>query len=169
MVLQDVLKKGLSIVFCGTAAGNKSAELAQYYAGPGNKFYPILAEIGLTPRRLDPSEFKTLPEYGIGLTDLVKMASGNDNVLKSAHFDVQSFTEKILSYQPKVLCFNGKKAASVFFGLRKTSSISFGFQHSKTIGNTKIFVAPSTSGAANGYWDKEVWQQLPKLLNGLKG
>src|SRR3546814_13773735 len=49
-VLPDVLAPGLRLVFCGSAAGRKSAELGAYYAGPGNKFWPTLYEIGLTPR-----------------------------------------------------------------------------------------------------------------------
>src|SRR3546814_6083057 len=53
-VLPDVLAPGLRLVFCGSAAGRKSAELGAYYAGPGNKFWPTLYEIGLTPRHFRP-------------------------------------------------------------------------------------------------------------------
>jgi TDG/mug DNA glycosylase family protein len=64
--LDDVLGHGLKVVFCGTAAGTVSAELGQYYAGPGNKFWKTLHRIGLTERELDPAEFRTLPARGIG-------------------------------------------------------------------------------------------------------
>ena len=42
MILPDLLKDNLKIVFCGTAAGNKSAERKAYYAVAGNLFYPAL-------------------------------------------------------------------------------------------------------------------------------
>jgi hypothetical protein len=86
-VLPDILEPGLRIVFCGTAAGARSAELGQPYAGPGNKFWRVLEEVCLTPTRLTPAEFRDLPRYGIGLTDLAKFASGSDSVLRSADFD----------------------------------------------------------------------------------
>ena len=52
MILPDRLQAGLRLVLCGTAAGRVSALRGQYYAGPGNLFWPLLAETGLTPRRL---------------------------------------------------------------------------------------------------------------------
>ena len=72
MILPDLLKENLKIVFCGTAAGNKSAERKAYYAGAGNLFYPTLASCDLTPRILKPQEFPELLNYQIGLTDLAK-------------------------------------------------------------------------------------------------
>ena len=49
--LQDLLSPGLDLVVCGTAASSVSAEKGQYYAGPGNRLWSVLAETGLTPRR----------------------------------------------------------------------------------------------------------------------
>ena len=83
MVLPDVIVPDLKIVFCGSAAGEKSARVGAYYAGPGNKFWRVLYEVRLTPRRLQPNEFSILPQFGIGLTDLVKTVSGGDRWLKS--------------------------------------------------------------------------------------
>jgi TDG/mug DNA glycosylase family protein len=59
-VLDDLLKHGLKLVVCGTAAGARSAELKQYYAGPGDKFWRTLFELGLTPRQLAPGEAELL-------------------------------------------------------------------------------------------------------------
>jgi len=67
-ILPDVLAPGLSIVFCGTAAGTESARRRAYYAHPQNRFWRVLHEAGLTPRRLAPAEFALLPDFGLGLT-----------------------------------------------------------------------------------------------------
>ena len=56
----------MRIVFCGTAAGAASARGGAYYAGPGNKSWATLHEIGLTPRRLAPFEFASMLDHGIG-------------------------------------------------------------------------------------------------------
>ncbi len=163
MILQDVLKENLDVVFCGTAVGTASALKQSYYAGPGNQFYSILAKTKLTPKRLMPENYRELLNYKIGLTDLVKGVSGNDNVLKTEHFDVQSFGEKIMKYQPKIVCFNGKAAAAALFNSRNTSAIDYGFL-TQTIGKTRLFVAPSTSGSARGFWDEKYWYLLKKEL-----
>lgn len=143
-MLPDVLKPDLKIVFCGTAAGRKSAELGFYYAGNGNKFWKTLFETGLTPRLLMPSEFSELINWGIGLTDMVKDKSGMDNNLMRSDFKNNGLVEKIQKYNPRYLCFNGKKAAKEFYGY---NYVEYGLQE-KRVYDTSIFIAPSTSGAA---------------------
>jgi TDG/mug DNA glycosylase family protein len=159
-MLDDLLAPGLAVVFCGSAAGTRSARLRQYYAGHGNKFWRILAETGLTPRRLDPSEYRQLLSHGIGLTDLVKHQSGGDAQIDFRRAGVRELERKIARLQPGVLCFNGKRAASEFLGRR---AIEPGLQP-EVIGATRIFAAPSTSGAANGSWDPAQWQRLAELI-----
>ena len=77
-VLPDVLAPGLRLVFCGTAAGKELARRAAYYAHPQNRFWRALFEAGLTPRLLRPEEYAEALQWGIGLTDLAKHASGMD-------------------------------------------------------------------------------------------
>lgn len=158
-VLPDVLEPGLKLVFCGTAAGSTSARVGQYYAGPRNKFWPTLHAVGLTPRRLRPEEFRTLPRYGLGLTDLAKYAFGSDGDLRSADYAAGAFEAKVLETAPEVLCFNGKKAAQTYLG---TKRVVFG-ELTRRIGDTRLFVAPSTSGAASGHWDVAYWHRLAAL------
>lgn len=164
MILPDLLTHNLKIVFCGKAAGNKSAERKAYYAGAGNLFYPKLASCGFTPSMLKPQEFPELLQYGIVLTDLAKHHFGMDKDLKEEHFDTQGFEEKILKYQTQYVCFNGKEAAKVYFNFKYTKQVSYGLQD-RTIGNIKLFVAPSTSSAGRASWDETIWQQLKHLTN----
>src|SRR4051794_30853339 len=93
--LPDVLQLGLRVVFCGTAAGTKSASLGAYCAGPGNSFWATLHTVGLTPRQLAPAEFKLLPTYGVGLTDIAKYRAGNDAALAGSDFDAPAFSTKL--------------------------------------------------------------------------
>jgi TDG/mug DNA glycosylase family protein len=166
MILPDLLKPNLNIVFCGTAAGEVSARKQAYYAGPGNQFYPVLHRIGLTPSLLDPDHYEELLNHKIGLTDMVKLTSGNDNVLRKRDYDVASFSKKIFLYQPKIVCFNGKKAAAEFWG-KKTKEIDYGLM-AGTIGETRMFCAPSTSGSARRYWNEDVWHELKLVLQAIK-
>ncbi len=161
MILKDVLERGMKVVFCGTAVGDQSALRGAYYAGPGNQFWPILAETGLTPYRLLPEQYPFLVKFRIGLTDLVKGRAGRDTVLAAHDFDVGIFKAKIEMFAPMAVGFNGKKAAEVFFG---RTGIEYGPQEVR-IGKTALFVLPSTSGAARGYWDPEYWWELARFIS----
>jgi TDG/mug DNA glycosylase family protein len=88
-IVGDVLRSGLLVVFCGTALGRASANAKAYYAHPRNLFWTTLHNIGLTKadRPLTPSEYMRVLEFGIGLTDLCKVAFGNDSDLRGTAFD----------------------------------------------------------------------------------
>ncbi|NLN96176.1 MAG: mismatch-specific DNA-glycosylase [Bacteroidales bacterium] len=162
MKIPDLLKENLKVVFCGTAAGNRSAQQEAYYAGCGNKFYCVLHHAGFTPVQLIPSQYEQLIDYGIGLTDLVKQKSGMDKDLKQEDYNISDFNEKIEKYKPQFVCFNGKEAAKKYFGVEK---IDYGLQN-ECLGETKFFVAPSTSAKAHSYWNEEYWKKLNTLTNG---
>jgi TDG/mug DNA glycosylase family protein len=164
-MLDDLLQPNLKIVFCGTAAGKISAARGQYYAKPNNRFWQVLHEVGLTPRKLSPKECQEVVQHGIGLTDLVKYASGMDRDLQDQDYDVPRFNELMIRYSPDVIAFNGKKAAAKFFQ-RSKPKIKYGKQ-TETLDKIVIFVLPSTSGA-NGWWEKrrhyEHWLALADFV-----
>lgn len=163
-ILPDVLKPGLRVVFCGTQAGAASARRGAYYAGPGNKFWPVLHQIGLVPVRLLPEDFRTLPRYGIGLTDVAKRTSGPDSALRGDHFDVTGFTTRVAASAPRILAFNGKRAAQAVLGVGE-GQLAYGRQ-AETLAGTDIYILPSTSGAAAGFWSIEPWKQLAMAVTG---
>lgn len=156
-MLPDVLRPGLTVVFCGTAAGAVSARRGAYYAGPGNKFWAILFKTGLTPRQLRPEEFPLLPDWGIGLTDIVKSKSGGDRVFRRADYDAASLEDRILDFAPPLVVFNGKNAAKRYLGRK---AVPYGPIEDATIGATRLYVVPSTSGAANGFWNEAHWFEV---------
>lgn len=160
--LTDMLKNGLNIVFCGTAVGNKSAQSGAYYASRSNAFWKVLAQTGLTKVEILPSDYKKLFKYSIGLTDINKTESGMDkDVELNDDTDVTILRFKILKYAPKILAFTSKEAAKVFF---RTKNVQYGLQP-QSIGNTKIYICPSTSGAARGHFDIKYWSELKGLLS----
>jgi double-stranded uracil-DNA glycosylase len=154
-ILPDVLQPGLRMVFCGTAAGRRSAEERAYYAHPGNLFWRALFQAGFTPRLLAPQEFPLLPGFGIGLTDLAKRHSGNDDELPRDAFDVPGLIAKIERHEPGVLAFTSKNAARAALG----ASTTYGLQPQR-FGCTQVFVLPSPSGQARGHWDLAYWVAL---------
>jgi TDG/mug DNA glycosylase family protein len=161
-ILPDVLRPGLRLVFCGTAAGKRSAAERAYYAHPGNMFWRALFEAALTPRQLAPSEFPLLPDYGIGLTDLAKRHAGNDNELPQDAFDVPALIAKIERHAPRMLAFTSKHAARALLD----RAVNYGLQE-KPIAGTQLFVLPSPSGQARGHWNLALWQALSECVRQL--
>lgn len=162
-VLPDVLTAGLRVVFCGTQAGAVSARRGAYYAGPGNKFWKTLFETGLVPQPLGPADFPDLPRYGIGFTDVAKGTSGPDAALKQRHFDIIGFLAKIHEHAPAIVAFNGKRAARAGLGKEREPTLVYGLQPF-SIAGSRVFILPSTSGAASGYWSIEPWRELAALV-----
>jgi double-stranded uracil-DNA glycosylase len=159
MVLPDVIGPGLRVVFCGTAVSAASARRAAYYAGPGNKFWATLYEIGLTPRRLRPAEYASVLDYGLGLTDLCKLQSGSDVQIGSRGFDVRRVEELIRVHAPQVIAFNGVNA-----GRTALRSFEIYGRQSCSFGGAEAWVLPSTSGAANRWWDLSPWRDLGERI-----
>ena len=159
-ILPDVLEPGLQLVFCGTAPSRRSAAEGAYYAHPGNHFWRALFDAGFTPRHFAPAEFRQLLPLGIGLTDLAKRHSGNDSELPGDALDVVALKTKIERYAPQRIAFTSKNAARAALGRRIAA---YGRQ-AECIAATRVFVLPSPSGQARGYWDLAPWLDLARRL-----
>ncbi len=157
-MLPDVLRPGLRIVFCGTAAGTVSAARGWYYAHPQNKFWRALHASGLTPRLLAPAEYLELLRYGVGLTDIAKTVSGMDKQLPTAALGeaaCAALRAKIHAVEPTILAFTSLTAGRRY--LRREAG--FGEQPER-IGETRLWVLPSPSPTANWNWDESWWRAL---------
>ncbi len=158
-LVPDLLAPDLQLVFCGTAPSKASAAAKAYYARPGNKFWPTLHAVGITPRRFAPQEYPALLALGIGLTDLCKVHSGVDAELPIDAFDTAAFARKLKKYRPKVVAFTSKNAAQNYFG----RAVEYGWcneKNTKAQTTVRFFVLPSPSGLATRFFDIEVWRGL---------
>ena len=146
MALPDLLADNLKLVICSVDAD---------YAAAGNRLWETLHDIGLTPRTLEPSEWQSLLEFGIGLVELEPDTAGVGVRFEGG----KELRRKLREYAPRTLVFNGKKAAKEYF---KMPTTVYGLLPN-TIGTTKLFVCPSTSAAAKSSWDPRWWQVMAKL------
>jgi len=167
-LIPDVLTDGLRVVFCGSALGDVSWERRAYYANPSNRFWQTLAEVGLTPRRLVAEEYPRLIDWGIGLTDLVKTDHGQDAHIFDGHVDLDEarrlLREKVLGWQPRVLAFTSRTVAAQFLERRTGTG-----RQQECIGQTAIWILPSTSGLAQRFFDIGPWQDLARFVRDTAG
>ncbi|MDE3060354.1 MAG: mismatch-specific DNA-glycosylase [Pseudomonadota bacterium] len=159
-IVPDLLAPHLKLVFCGTAPSAASARARAYYANPGNQFWKVLHRVGLTPTLFRPQEYPKLLSLGIGMTDVCKTASGNDDELPAAAIDPESVRKKLVRYQPQWAAFTSKYSASVYFKRK----VEYGVQPDR-LGQTQFYVCCSTSGRARRFWREEVWEGLAALIS----
>ena len=169
-ILPDVLSHNLDVVICGEAAGYDSFESGTYYRNKSNKFWNIVYETRLTPIKLDSADFGILLDYGIGLTNLISQEMHSDRAKRRKEikcdkermsFFRSELEKKIFEYTPRIIAFNGKGNAELFFDRKITT---YGLQ-TEFIGNSSVFVLESTSGSANAYWNNGYsWYALVDFL-----
>jgi double-stranded uracil-DNA glycosylase len=152
----DILAPGLRAVFCGINPGRRSAAAGCHFANPRNDFWRLLADAGLTPRQLDPSEQWDLLEFGYGLTNAAYRTTRGSSDLRRADFAgaAERLARIASELEPAAFAFVGKAAYQGAFRERP----SLGLQE-RRLGDTRLFVLPSTSpaNAAVPYAERLIW------------
>jgi TDG/mug DNA glycosylase family protein len=140
--LPDYLRPGLDIVFIGLNPGLYSAQVGHYFAHKQNRFWPALSASGLVPDILRPEDDARLPDWGLGLTDIVKRPTHGIHELTPAEFrrGAKALEEKIAYYNPRIVCFVGFTGYNVCCG----KDGGAGRQEAR-FGGAYVFVIPSTS------------------------
>ena len=159
--LTDRIEPGVRVLLVGINPGVRSAETGHHFAGPSNRFWKLLYESGLVPEPITYEDDARLPEWGLGMTNLVARPSpGIDDLRPSDYLDGWKVLEgKIARYRPEIVAFVGVTlyralwkvlGASARKGTTHTVSrglphIHPGFQRG-TVHGARIFILPNPSG-----------------------
>jgi len=140
----DVLAPDLRVVFVGINPGRVSAAARTHFANPRNDFWRLLHASRLTPRLYVPDEQFSLLEEGIGVTNAAYRTTPGSGDLRRADFagSAERLERIAREFAPRWMAFVGKEAYRGAFGTRA----ELGLQRD-TLGETKLFVLPSTSPA----------------------
>ncbi|MGM8366549.1 G/U mismatch-specific DNA glycosylase [Virgibacillus sp. W0181] len=143
--IPDYLQKNLEILFVGFNPSIRSSETGYHYANPTNRFWTILHEAGLTPKKFKPSENDQLLKLGYGLTNIVaRPTKAASDITKKEYEEGRiKLKEKIVYYNPSIVCFVGK---GVYQQFSNKKEVPWGKQKNPVITNVIEFVAPSSSG-----------------------
>jgi len=142
--IDDVIKPGLTVLFCGINPGLYSAAVNRHFARPGNRFWPALYRGGFTPRQLRATEQWELLDYGLGITNLVARGTARADELTRAEIVAggEALVAKVLEYQPAWVAVLGITAYRSAFGSR---TVHIG-QQSGALGGANVWVLPNPSG-----------------------
>lgn len=166
MALADILGPGLRVVITGAIAARDRAEREHYYASPGNAFWVLLHESGLTPRRLAPEEDQLLPTFGVGVTDLVRTEPSPPG--RAPVFDRAALDQALHAAAPRVVAFVSKTAATSYArAAGRRLPRGYG-ELSWPVAGRPAFVLPGPSGANNGMplpLRVAMWRDLTDFLD----
>jgi len=142
--LPPIVADDLQVLFVGINPGLKSAEVGHNFARPGNRFWGALHAAGFTPRVLRPDEDGTLPEYGLGITNIAPRPTRAAAELSDAELreGAAALEQLVREIRPKLVAIVGVTAYRTAFGRRKAT---LGLQE-ETIGGRPVWILPNTSG-----------------------
>lgn len=145
LLLPDLLKPDLAVIFVGFNPSLRSARLGHHFAGRSNRFWKILYLAGLTDRLLAYQEDGRLLDYGYGLTNIVSRPTQRADEITSEEYREgrRILREKIGLYQPRIVCYVG---AGVYKAFTAKEKKVWGYQETSVIPGSRDFVAPNTSG-----------------------
>lgn len=142
--IDDVIARGLWVLFCGINPGLYSGATGYHFAHPGNRFWSALHHGGFTPRVLDPSEQRTLLTFGLGVTNLVARATQRADELTGDELRAgrASLADKVHQYRPSRVAIVGVTAYRTAFG---HAQARIGPQQTQ-LGDAPLWVLPNPSG-----------------------
>ena len=143
--LPDILVQNMKILFVGFNPGLRSGSIGHHYAGHSNRFWKLLADAQLTPRRYRPEEDSELAGLGFGLTNIVARVTKTAAEISPEEYEIGRRRLKALIglYNPKIVAFNGIGVYSQYAERRKVVA---GVQENPVILGVIDFVLPSPSG-----------------------
>lgn len=162
--IPDHLKENLDILFCGYNPSIRSSQTGHHYANPSNRFWTILFQSRITPRKYRPEEDQRLLELGYGFTNIVARPTKTAAEITKAEYEEgrELLRKKIIRYRPKIICFVGKGVYEQYSGKR---NVSWGVQSKSILPNVFEFVGPSSSGLVRMKMDEvvSIYKQLKDL------
>lgn len=134
----------------GINPGVMSATSGHHFAGPTNRFWGLLYESRIVPEPITHEDDVRLPEWGIGVTNLVaRPTPGIDTLMPGEYQEGWKILEKkIERYRPAIVAFVGVtmyRALWRVLGHVEAPVIKPGFQNA-TVHGARLFVLPNPSG-----------------------
>ncbi|WP_088007013.1 G/U mismatch-specific DNA glycosylase [Indiicoccus explosivorum] len=162
----DHIKPDLDVLFVGFNPSIRSSETGHHYAGPNNRFWTIMHEAGLTPKKLSPKEDADLLSYGYGSTNIVPRPTKEAAEITRTEYaeGAAELRRKIIRYSPKVVCFVGK---GVYQQYSRRQKVEWGRQEDPVLPDVTEFVAPSSSGLVRMKKDEIVgiYKELSRFVH----
>jgi double-stranded uracil-DNA glycosylase len=169
--LRDRIKPGVRVLFVGINPGVRSAVTGHHFAGYSNRFWKLLWDARLVPEPITYVDDRRLPEWGLGITNLIARPSPGINDLRPQDYveGWRTLERKIRRYRPSIVALVGVTLYRAILPLADTSArgsthppLGLGLQ-SLTIHGSRVFVLPNPSGRNANFSYEEMLAAFKKL------
>ena len=147
--LRDCIQPGLLVLFVGINPGLRSAQTGHHFAGYSNRFWRLLHESKLVSEPLTYREDRRLPEWRLGLTNIIGRCTAGIDVLDAAEYrlGVARLKRKIRRYQPHIVALLGVTIFRMLFAPKEQlkGPLDLGVTTMQLAG-ARIFLLPNPSG-----------------------
>ena len=150
----------MQVLFVGINPGVRSAVTGHHFAGPSNRFWKLLAESGLVPEPIGHEDDDRLPEWGLGITNVIARPSPGIEDLEASEYTSgwKILERKIARYRPAVVALVGVTVYRAVLPLLPAAALTpvrsrpaaplagvLGLRP-ETIHGARLFVLPNPSG-----------------------
>jgi double-stranded uracil-DNA glycosylase len=160
--IADLVGPDLRVLFCGINPGMRSGELGLHFARPGNRFWRLLQAGGFTDSVLVPTEQHSLPERGVGITNLVGRvtAAASELSVLELRDGATRLEAKVRALRPRCVAVLGLQAYRTAFH-RPTATIG---RQPERLGDALLWLLPNPSGLQARYQVPEMNEMYKALF-----
>ena len=170
--LRDCIQPGLLVLFVGINPGLRSAQTGHHFAGYSNRFWRLLHESKLVSEPLTYREDRRLPEWRLGLTNIIGRCTAGIDVLDPAEYrlGVARLKRKIRRYQPHIVAFLGVTIFRMLFAPKEQlkGPLDLGVTTMQLAG-AQIFLLPNPSGRNAHYSYRQMLTVFQALRDNMEG
>jgi len=147
--LRDCVQPGVLVLFVGINPGLRSAQTGHHFAGHSNRFWKLLHESELVSEPLTFHEDRHLPEWQLGLTNIIGRCTAGIDVLDPVEYrrGVASLKRKIRLYRPPIVALLGITIFRMLFSPKEhmKGPLDLGLT-TRQLAGAQIFLLPNPSG-----------------------
>ena len=135
------------MLLVGINPGVRSSQVGHHFAGPSNRFWKLLYDSRLVPEPIGFADDDRLPEWGIGITNLIPRPTPGIDTLRPEEYvaGAKTLRRKIRRVKPEMVAFVGVTLFRSVFGRRPGQPVALGLQDERIEGS-RVFVLPNPSG-----------------------
>ena len=150
--LRDSVRPPVRVLFVGINPGIRSAAIGHHFAGYSNRFWKLLHDSRLVPEPIATEDDVRLPEWGLGITNLVPRATPGIDTLRAEDYasGLRALVKKVRRWRPEVVALVGVTLYREVFGHRPARKMQCGLQD-ETLEGVPVFVLPNPSGRNANY------------------
>ena len=127
-LLRDRVRLPVRVLFVGINPGIRSALLGHHFAGYSNRFWKLLFDAKLIPQPIGAAEDSRLPDWGLGITNLIARASPGIDALRAEEYaaGLKILRRKVRRWRPEIVALVGVTLFRAVYGRSAGARLLFG-------------------------------------------